>query len=429
MNQLTPFSSSRYLSLDFLRGIALFGILLLNIESFAYPASDFHNYSIMSKINYYSWFGTQLLFEGSMRGLFSILFGASCIMILSKNHDVESIDIYYRRLLWLFLFGLFNAYVLLWHGDILYGYAIAGMFLFPFRKLNPKWLIIIGLSLSFMVFARSFYKYTFDRRPKYLVYSSAMSDSTMHHKPLSLKQKEAIQTFENMGAMMEKDTAAIKQERVAILGNYKAIFDKRWKDGEFLQTWKIYDMYNFWDSLMLMFVGMALFKMEVLTGVWPIKKYLLLALLCFSIAIPLRFWYLNSMYYDFEGFKAFYAKYVIPTGSTTEFSRMLQSIGLMALLMAFYKTGWLKRLVKIVSKVGQMALTNYLLQSIICGLFYYGIGFGMFDKLEIHQNYIFVVFTWVFSIAFSNIWLHFFKFGPFEWLWRCLTYWRWFSIV
>ena len=76
------------------------------------------------------------------------------------------------------------------------------------------------------------------------------------------------------------------------------------------------------------------------------------------------------------------------------------------------------------ANVGQMAFTNYLMQSIICTLFFYGYGLGYYNQLKYHQLYFVVAAVWIFQLIFSAIWLRYYRFGPFEWLWRSLTYWK-----
>jgi uncharacterized protein len=256
MQALSPNLQSRYQSIDFLRGIAVLGILLMNIPSFSFPSFPYQQFTDYTGINYRSEIFVTVFFEGTMRGLFSMLFGASCMLILSKNNDVNSIDIYYRRLLWMFLFGLFNFYILLWDGDILYSYAICGLFLFPFRKVEAKYLIITGLVLSFWLFGRSAYRYIDQRKPKYEAYKSAMTDSLKLHKKLKPKQKEDIAAFKEMSAWMKKDTAKINTNIREMRGNYKTIFNKRWKDADEYQKWTLYNP-NFWDFILMMFIGMV----------------------------------------------------------------------------------------------------------------------------------------------------------------------------
>jgi len=92
--------------------------------------------------------------------------------------------------------------------------------------------------------------------------------------------------------------------------------------------------------------------------------------------------------------------------------------------MLLYRSGWVNWLMKAFANVGQMAFTNYLMQSIICTWFFFGYGFDFYNKLRFYQLYYVVLGVWVFQIIFSSIWLRYFRFGPFEWVWRSLTYWE-----
>ena len=99
-------------------------------------------------------------------------------------------------------------------------------------------------------------------------------------------------------------------------------------------------------------------------------------------------------------------------------SRAFRSIGVFGLIMLMYKSGWFKWLFALMRPVGQVAFTNYLMQSFLCGLFFYGAGFGMFGKLQRYEIYGVVLAVWAIEITWSHIWLKFFRFGPLEWCWR-----------
>lgn len=103
-----------------------------------------------------------------------------------------------------------------------------------------------------------------------------------------------------------------------------------------------------------------------------------------------------------------------------EIRRVLQTTGYLSLLILLYKLIPFKKLINIFAPVGQMAFTNYLSQSIITSIFFYG--FNWFARLQRYEVYYVVAAIWVFQIIFSHIWLRYFQFGPFEWLWRTLTY-------
>jgi uncharacterized protein len=107
-----------------------------------------------------------------------------------------------------------------------------------------------------------------------------------------------------------------------------------------------------------------------------------------------------------------------------EIARTLRSLGLFGLIMLLYKSGWFNWLFTLLRPVGQMAFTNYLMQSLMCGLYFFGVGFGMLGKLQRYEIYFVVAAVWIIEIIWSHIWLRFFRFGPLEWCWRSLTYWK-----
>jgi uncharacterized protein len=104
--------------------------------------------------------------------------------------------------------------------------------------------------------------------------------------------------------------------------------------------------------------------------------------------------------------------------------RVIRTIGILGLLMLLYKSGVFKWLFSLLRPVGQMALTNYLGQSVICGFIFNGYGLGWFDQLQRYEIYLVVLAVWIFQIIFSNIWMNYFLFGPCEWAWRSATYWK-----
>jgi len=147
----TPVNASeRINSLDVIRGIALLGILLMNITGMGLPFaySDPTVAGGSDGLNLLVWEINNMFFEGTMRGLFTLLFGAGVILLTSrleqKGAGILTADIYYRRILWLLIFGILNVYILLWDGDILYPYAIFGLMLFPFRIASAKKLFLVA---------------------------------------------------------------------------------------------------------------------------------------------------------------------------------------------------------------------------------------------------------------------------------------------
>ena len=152
--------SERIVLLDSLRGIAVLGILMMNIPGFAMPVAAYFNPTLsnFSGTNFYAWYGVEWFLEGSQRAIFSMLFGAGMLLFVSRLEDrttgLMPAEYFIRRQLWLLVFGLFNAYVLLWFWDILFHYAIFGIMLFAFRRLKPKHLLIAAAACLVLQTAR-----------------------------------------------------------------------------------------------------------------------------------------------------------------------------------------------------------------------------------------------------------------------------------
>lgn len=182
-----------------------------------------------------------------------------------------------------------------------------------------------------------------------------------------------------------------------------------------------YLFFGVWDVLTFMFLGMAFLKMGILTGGAPTRVYLWMCIVGLVAGLALSYFQLKPMIdVRFNWFD--YTKRI--SIELHELSRTLRSIGLFGLIMLLYKSGWFKWLFALMRPVGQMAFTNYLTQSLLCGIFFYGIGFGMYGQLQRYETYFVVLAIWTIQIIWSHAWLKYFRFGPLEWLWRSLTYWK-----
>jgi len=172
---------------------------------------------------------------------------------------------------------------------------------------------------------------------------------------------------------------------------------------------------------LFMFLGMAFFKTGVLTGNASYKLYWLMFIGGLGLGLVLSYFnqkaVIDTHFNQYE-----YTKNV--SFNYYQLQRMLRSLGLFGLIMLMYKSGFFNWFFALFRPVGQMAFTNYLMQSLIGGLFFYGIGLNYFGKLERYELYIFVAAVWILEIIWSHIWLRYFRFGPLEWCWRSLTYWK-----
>ncbi|HEX6226763.1 MAG TPA: DUF418 domain-containing protein [Chryseolinea sp.] len=419
--------SERIILLDSLRGIAVLGILLMNIPGFALPYIQIYDPAVRNELagpNYYAYYFVELVLEGSQRAIFTMLFGAGMLLFLGRmEKKVDGLmvaEFYFRRQLWLLAFGLFNAYVLLWFWDVLYHYAILGMLLFPFRRVTPKALLIGAGFCLVMMTARE--NLNFYREKGVIHRGEAVAAIDTTKVKLSDAQKEdllAMQGLKEESSKESKERDMKKNER-KVLGSYADLYQDHSERSYRGETAGVFH-FLFWDALIFMFIGMAFYKTGIITGTQPARTYAWLCIVGLGIGLPISYFRLQPLFE--HGFN-FYSIAKHEHFEFYELSRVFRSLGIFGAIMLLYKSGWFKWLFAIMRPVGQMAFTNYLMQSFLCGLIFYGIGFGLFGKLQRYEMYYVVLGVWIFQILFSHVWLRYFQFGPLEWIWRSLTYWK-----
>ncbi len=422
--------ADRIKSIDTIRGFALLGILLMNIPGFAFGIMEgnlFNDISLgpHSGYDYLTLKGVEIFFNGTMRGLFSMLFGAGMLLFMTNKKEAPgqpSVAVYYyRRLLWLVFFGLINAFVILWWGDILFYYGLFGMLLFAFRKLAPKWLLILGLTCIAFAMINSSWSWSEQRdiRANHMEAQLAKKEK----KTLTEEQQQAESVWQKWSAPRKKtDTAQVNPFTRTMQSGYIAIFKEFIPQNAMVEVYLTY--FDIWDMLSMMFIGMALLGWGFFTNKLSTQTYVLWLLVGYGIGIPFGFFLFNNSYYFYPNFAQRLDRWSLDPYIFGEVRRLLITLGHASLLMLTIRLKIVPWLMRALAAVGQMAFTNYLMQSIICTFFFFGYGFGYFGKLHLHQIYYVVAAVWVFQLIFSSIWLRYFRFGPFEWVWRSLTYWK-----
>jgi uncharacterized protein len=422
-----PVSQSERIGIiDSLRGFAILGILLMNIPFFGLPDPATYNPLVrheVGTINKKVWYIISLVFDGTQRATFSMLFGAGALLFISRvqkrSSGMAPADYFVRRQLWLVVFGLVDGYLLLWSGDILFDYGIAGIILFAFREMTPKALLVAaGICLLLMTARENVDLY---RQKAVIIRGETVARVDTAKVKLTEQQRDELAAMKDLRDKW--DTAGMKKEMEKNLrqvrGDYPTLYQNISSETMTVETLSAYSW--IWDSLLFMFLGMAFFKTGFLMGQSPLRLYWWLFVAGLAAGIFLTYTWLEPeirLKYDFyQYYKQVHFEYY-------EIGRVLRSLGLFGLIILLYKSGWFNWLFALMRPVGQMAFTNYLMQSILCGLFFYGIGLGMFGKLERYQIYYVVGAVWVLEIVWSHVWLRYFRFGPFEWLWRSLTYWK-----
>ncbi len=409
----------RIASIDTLRGVALLGILIMNIVSFGLVGSAFSNPvpdAALTGVNFFTYVSVEVLFEGSMRAIFSMLFGAGVILFTTRTDGsaaaAEIADLYYRRTMLLILFGLCDAFLLLWTGDILYIYGIVGLFLFPLRNVTASRLLSAALLMLVLYATAELFRlqrFT-DMQAEAAEAQTLLADD----RELDDEQQEAIDAWQEELEAIRPKQSDIDEELAMRRSGYFTLLAGQASEVVEYQAVSVRS-YNFWDALITMVLGMALYKYRVFDASRSYRFYTLMTFLGFAIGLPVNAWEV----YRFAASNYDIFSTIMPT---YDIGRLGCAFGYVGLVMLFCKSGILSGLRVSLAAVGRMALTNYLTHSILCALIFTGVGFGLVGELQRYQLYYVVAGIWLVQLIVSPLWLRHYRFGPAEWLWRSLTY-------
>ena len=407
--------ASRIESLDVLRGFALLGILLLNIIGFGMLSPSYSNPGFdligSSAINIGSWMTVELFAEGAMRCLFSILFGAGVVLFT----DTKSGWIHYKRTFWLLMFGFVNAYILVWSGDILVGYALAGALLYLARNRSAKSLFIIAgiliLLMSLLHAMTAFGLGEAEQAHQRVIAAETSGDA------ITEVDQEAAQGWLDFIGDFELNDADRSAEIAARTDSYLSVFS--WTADKNAEVYVfILPMFLFWDALAMMMLGMALYKTGVLQATRRRSFYIKLMVMGFGLGLLINGYEVNrAISSNFDVFATF-----AQMQPTYHLGRLAMALGYIGLLCLICQSNLLLTFTSRLAVVGRMALTNYLMQSLICAVIFTGLGFGLLGDWQRIELYGVVIAIWIFQMWFSAFWLERYRFGPLEWVWRALTY-------
>jgi uncharacterized protein len=406
----------RISSVDVLRGFAVLGILLINITDFGFPWNgnrDLASAAGSADPNLAVWVIVSVLFEGKMRATFSMLFGAGIVLFTTRAEARQggpgSAALFYRRLLWLLAFGFLHA-TFAWDGDILYEYAVGGALLYPWRHLPPRTLLLAGLLLLLTgaVIGIPSKLETEEKR----VAAAEANAAQAAGATLTARQRDAQEEWASeMRGLKPNDTQIAKQvadHQAGYWFNFLRRLPHAGAGGAFSSTW---------DTAGMMLLGMGLLKLGVFSAARGRRFYLALMLLGYTGGLLINgYTAYRTIESKFEPINMWW------NVATYDAGRLTMTLGHVGLILLVFQAGRLRWLTSRLAAVGQMALSNYLMQSLICTTLFYGHGFGLYGKLERYQLYFVVLGVWTFQLLLSPLWLRYYRFGPMEWLWRSLTY-------
>jgi uncharacterized protein len=395
-------ASGRIITLDVIRGVAVMGIFAVNVIGMSMIDAAYMNPTAprgWDLADVSLWLVNNVIIDGKMRSLFSMLFGASMLLVIERAEAAgeRGWSVHFRRMGVLAVFGLLHFYVI-WFGDILFVYAITGMAAYFFRNARSQFLIFVAAVL-FAWNAVGSIGSAADLHSKAVVAHSAHATA---------EQREA---WEEATAGWATETDNFAREQVQ---HYDAPFLERVADidlpGPYYAVQRTLP-----ETLALMLLGMVLFRTGFLTGEWDDRSYRSIALWGIGTggAVCLAFGII-------EWASGFYAPLILLLfiGVSAPF-QLVMAIGYAALIILLSRGGG--AIVDRLAAVGRAAFTNYLGSSILGALIFYGGGLALYGTLDRVHVTLFVPLFWAIMLLWSKPWLDRFRYGPFEWAWRSLA--------
>jgi len=396
---------ARIATLDILRGVAVMGILAMNIVAFAMPFQAYPNptaYGLESDADLASWVFSFILVDGKMRGLFSFLFGASTLLVIERAEAAgrSPAEVHYRRMVWLLVFGLLHFYFI-WFGDILTLYALVGLILFAFRNLPLRSLMRWGIAL---VLVQTLLFASFAAGAFQLSQATAAANPD----PALVEQWRGMQQgFAPLTGQPLADKLALYRD------GYAGLVDQRLLQHT-LEPLVSAAMFAS-ETLAYMLFGMAALKSGFFRGDWAAARYRKWALTGFAIGVPAYAALAFLLIRDDFSVPMLFALWM---AAATPF-RPVMVVAIAALIILLTRRGG--ALVERIAAAGRAAFTNYLGTSILMTTFFYGYGLGFYGTMSRVELWLPVVAIWVLILLWSKPWLDRFRYGPFEWLWRSLA--------
>lgn len=402
-----PAALDRYLTLDAIRGVAVMGILLLNAFGMAMPDAGYINpraYGGGRPVDDALWALNFVLFEGKMRGLFSLLFGASMALIVdrARANGEDGASVHYRRMFWLLLFGLAH-HLFVWANDILFHYAVIGAVAFLFLALSKRALLRWGIALL----AASCVVHAVMAGGMYVAAGAGAAPAA------TAEQRQTRADL--LAAAPAPGNADIAADLTSYRSDYLTIVQKRVAEapGNLL----FFPTFMGLETLGLMVLGILLLRNGFLTGGWEQRAYARAALWGYLLGVPpsagLAVWQWANGFPRLDVFASFLA--------WSEPFRYPIIIAHAALVVLAFRRFAHSPFVDRIAAVGRAAFTNYLGTSLVMTTIFYGYGLGLFGYVRRAEVYIFIFGMWALMLFWSKPWLDRFRYGPLEWLWRSLA--------
>jgi len=372
----------RIASLDVLRGIALCGILFVNIPDMGGPIGmdrPLGSPSIADP-DWLVWGFSQLFVTGTMRGLFSMLFGIGLLLFIGDDESADRSRLYLRRLMILFLFGVIDSTLLLWPGDILLIYAFAGAIALILHALKPHQQGAAAAVLLLMLSAWS------------------------AHEAAGIVPEQTVYTAKTLAFEGAERLGGYRDNLV-----YMSWVSWNWTVNALTYRWVA-------DALAFMLVGMVLYRLGFFGPERSDRAIQRLALIGYAAGLALRLPHMLLIWHNHGA----------PTplsGLIDQPGRLAMTLGHVGLFLLLWRRGGagLPAMARLAA-MGRMALTLYLGQSLIGATIFAGFGLGLWNQLSWPAMWLVAIAILAAEALFAAMWFSRFRYGPIEWLWRLGTY-------
>ncbi|MEL7060309.1 MAG: DUF418 domain-containing protein [Acidobacteriota bacterium] len=409
------------MAVDVLRGVAVLGILAMNIYAFALP---FPAYTDPTKaggtdpLSIGTWFFTHIFFDQKFMPIFSALFGAGLVLMWERAEarGAKIGRIWIRREFWLLVIGLIHAY-LIWMGDILVSYALFGFLIFAFRKWSPRRLFVVGAVLLALGVPSTM---GMAGMQSWLTAQGQAAEAKLEAgETLTEEETKIMEAWQENRRFSDPGPEMVQESIETHRGGWAGIAAFRAPIVIGMQTWGI-AIFGLWRILSMMLWGMAAMKLGIFAAQRSPSFYRRMITFGYGIGLPLvvmSCWRLAAVDWDPPTVQAFDFMW-------NWFGSVAMAIGHVGVVMWICRAEHFARWRGWMASTGRMAFTNYLMQSVLCTTLFYGYGFGLFGHVERPWLMAIVAVVWVVQVVASVWWLGRFRFGPAEWLWRTLTYGR-----
>lgn len=403
----TSTAPTRIASIDAVRGFAVCGILLMNIVSMGMPGYAYIDPSYWGRpdqADFAVWAINYVFADGKMRALFTMLFGASMLLIIegaaAKPEGRSPAEIHYRRLFWLFVFGMIHAWFF-WYGDILTSYAIAGAIAFPLWRWRTRSLALLAALLLLMQGGLN------------LAHHAQLNALRTAATAPSATPKQRAEWEKTIRAAVPDATAAQAEYR-GYRGDYVDALNARVPMATMFQTTLLW--IGMPELLGFLALGMVLFRTGFFAGRWRRRGYLAIITLGYLVAVPLMIPVAHRV------MAADWDPVLLPLTDTISLAlRSFIALAHASVVILLVRSRHLRWLVSRLEAAGRMAFSNYLGTTLVTTTIFYGYGFSLFGELSRAELYLVVALVWLLILVWSRPWLARFDYGPLEWLWRRLA--------